>query len=65
VPRNVEIKARIASVDAMVPIAAALSDHGPVPIAQDDTFFACGTGRLKLRDSACRRRRWSRGRTWT
>lgn len=48
--RNVEIKARIASVDAMLPIAAALSDHGPVPIAQDDTFFACDTGRLKLRD---------------
>jgi adenylate cyclase class IV len=50
VPRNVEIKARIASVGALHPIAAALADAGPTPIAQDDTFFACEAGRLKLRD---------------
>ena len=48
--RNVEIKARIASVDAMRPVAAAIADTGPTPIAQDDTFFACTAGRLKLRD---------------
>lgn len=48
--RNVEIKARIASVAALRPVAAALADSGPTPIAQDDTFFACDAGRLKLRD---------------
>src|SRR4029453_1908683 len=48
-PRNVEIKARIASVDALAPRVAALADQGPVEIVQDDTFFACERGRLKLR----------------
>lgn len=48
-PRNIEIKARIASVEALAPRAAALASHGPVEILQDDTFFACAAGRLKLR----------------
>lgn len=48
-PRNIEIKARIASVEALAPLAAALADQGPFEIAQDDTFFSCDTGRLKLR----------------
>jgi predicted adenylyl cyclase CyaB len=48
-PRNIEIKACIASVDSLVPRAAAISDQGPVEIVQDDTFFACDAGRLKLR----------------
>ncbi len=48
-PRNVEIKARITSVDALVPLAAAIATEGPTLIAQDDTFFRCDTGRLKLR----------------
>jgi predicted adenylyl cyclase CyaB len=47
--RNVEIKARIASVEALLPLALACADGPPEPIAQDDTFFACATGRLKLR----------------
>jgi len=47
--RNVEIKARIKSVDSVLPKAAALADNGPVEIIQDDTFFACQNGRLKLR----------------
>lgn len=47
--RNVEIKARIASVEAMAPRVAALADRGPVEIEQDDTFFVCERGRLKLR----------------
>jgi predicted adenylyl cyclase CyaB len=47
--RNVEIKARITSVDALVPRAAAIADKGPVEIIQDDTFFRCESGRLKLR----------------
>lgn len=48
-PRNIEIKARIESVDALSPKAAALAKEGPVEISQDDTFFRCESGRLKLR----------------
>lgn len=47
--RNVEIKARIESVEALTPRAAALADQGPTEIVQDDTFFVCPNGRLKLR----------------
>ena len=46
---NIEIKARIASIDALLPKAAALADQGPCEIFQDDIFFACPNGRLKLR----------------
>ena len=47
--RNVEIKARITSVEALLPKVKAIADQGPFEIRQDDTYFACGTGRLKLR----------------
>jgi predicted adenylyl cyclase CyaB len=47
--RNVEIKARISSIEALVPRVAALADQGPVEIEQDDTFFVCERGRIKLR----------------
>jgi predicted adenylyl cyclase CyaB len=47
--RNIEIKARIESVEVLAPRAAAFADHGPEEIVQDDTFFACESGRLKLR----------------
>lgn len=47
--RNIEIKARIDSVEAVAPRAAALAQHGPERIEQDDTFFPCANGRLKLR----------------
>jgi predicted adenylyl cyclase CyaB len=47
--RNVEIKARIENVDALASRVEALADRGPFEIRQDDTFFACGQGRLKLR----------------
>lgn len=47
--RNIEIKARIESVEAIIPKAAALADKGPIEILQDDTFFTCPNGRLKLR----------------
>lgn len=47
--RNIEIKARIASVQVLEPAVAALADSGPTPIAQDDSFFHCARGRLKLR----------------
>jgi adenylate cyclase class IV len=47
--RNIEIKARIESVESLLPLARACADAPPEAIAQDDTFFACATGRLKLR----------------
>jgi hypothetical protein len=47
--RNIEIKARIASVESMAPKAAAIANAGPIEITQDDTFFRCEAGRLKLR----------------
>jgi predicted adenylyl cyclase CyaB len=47
--RNVEIKARIENVALMAPKVAALASEGPLDLAQDDTFFNCVTGRLKLR----------------
>ena len=47
--RNIEIKARIDSLDALAAKAAAIATEGPIEIAQDDTFFRCDTGRLKLR----------------
>lgn len=48
-PRNIEIKARIAAVAALLPQVCALADQGPWEILQDDTYFRCATGRLKLR----------------
>jgi predicted adenylyl cyclase CyaB len=49
VARNIEIKARIDSVQALAQRVAKLADSGPTEILQDDTFFACAGGRLKLR----------------
>jgi predicted adenylyl cyclase CyaB len=47
--RNIEIKARIASVDALLPRAVAVAGGVPQRIDQDDTFFPVPMGRLKLR----------------
>ena len=47
--RNIEIKARIESVETIGLKAAALADDGPIQLLQDDTFFTCERGRLKLR----------------
>lgn len=50
--RNIEIKA---SVGDLVPIEArarAIATRGPEDLVQDDTFFICGSGRLKLRELA-------------
>jgi predicted adenylyl cyclase CyaB len=47
--RNIEIKARVADMDALTARTAAIADSGPTGIAQDDTFFGCDNGRLKLR----------------
>ena len=48
-PRNVEIKARLKSIPALLPRVAVLAASGPDVFTQDDTFFYCTTGRLKLR----------------
>ncbi|QTN30476.1 class IV adenylate cyclase [Rhodoferax sp. AJA081-3] len=48
-PSNIEIKARIKSVEPLKQVAASLSGSDPVEILQDDTFFTCEAGRLKLR----------------
>lgn len=48
-PRNVEIKARIESVGDLAARVGVFADQGPTEIRQDDTFFNCPTGRLKLR----------------
>jgi|GEM_PF-536408 len=50
--RNVEIKARIDSIEALLPLPIACADGPAEAIAQDDTFFRCAIGRLKLRVSA-------------
>jgi adenylate cyclase len=47
--RNIEIKARLDSIEAIEPRVAALAGSGPERIEQDDTFFPCPNGRLKLR----------------
>jgi predicted adenylyl cyclase CyaB len=48
-PRNIEIKARIESIAPYLSRTAAIASEGPIEIFQDDTFFACENGRLKLR----------------
>lgn len=47
--RNIEIKAHIESVKAILPKALALASTNPIEVYQDDTFFQCSNGRLKLR----------------
>ncbi len=48
-PRNVEIKAFVANVEALIERSARIASASPSVIHQDDTFFACQNGRLKLR----------------
>lgn len=48
-PRNVEIKARVDDLCAVSARAAEIATEGPFEIAQDDSFFTCPNGRLKLR----------------
>lgn len=47
--RNIEIKARIYDIDTVAAQVAQFADQGPMEISQDDTFFKCENGRLKLR----------------
>ena len=53
--RNIEIKARIGSVEALLPRARALADGTETLIEQDDSFFTVPQGRLKLRQFADQR----------
>ena len=48
--RNIEIKANIRDLDSLVSVVTQIADSGPVVIDQDDTFFHCPDGRLKLRE---------------
>ena len=47
--RNIEIKARIGCIDSLLPKVKAIAGEGPIEIIQDDTFFSCANGRMKLR----------------
>lgn len=49
--RNIEIKARLPQgIEALRPAVRRIAGvRGPERIAQDDTFFPCAQGRLKLR----------------
>ena len=47
--RNVEIKARAGNVEELTARVARMATSGPEEIVQDDTFFRCPEGRLKLR----------------
>jgi adenylate cyclase class IV len=45
----VEIKARVGDLASVEARARAIATAPPVDLVQDDTFFACANGRLKLR----------------
>jgi predicted adenylyl cyclase CyaB len=47
--RNVEIKAKVEDLAGLRNRVEPLADRGPIVIHQEDTFFACPSGRLKLR----------------
>jgi predicted adenylyl cyclase CyaB len=48
-PRNIEVKVRIDSIAALLPRVRRLAEQGPWELRQDDTYFNCECGRLKLR----------------
>lgn len=48
-PTNIEIKARVDSLEELLPVVASLANAGPEHVVQDDTFFSCPNGRFKLR----------------
>jgi len=52
--RNVEIKAKVTSLDRIERCVQELADEGPTVLEQEDTFFNCPDGRLKLRRLADR-----------
>jgi predicted adenylyl cyclase CyaB len=48
--RNIEIKARVENLASLAARAAKIASGPARQILQDDTFFPCAGGRLKLRD---------------
>ena len=48
-PTNIEIKARVIDRDELIARAQELAGSQRLDIDQDDTFFRCDAGRLKLR----------------
>jgi len=50
--RNVEIKARVSDMASLIDSVQSASTEGPIEIFQQDTFFRCDNGRLKLRKFA-------------
>lgn len=50
--RNVEIKARVENIVELEKKVIPLATQGPEELIQDDTFFNCKEGRLKLREFA-------------
>ncbi len=48
-PRNIEIKLQVDSIEPLRARARALADGEPLLIEQDDSFYAVSHGRLKLR----------------
>lgn len=48
--RNVEIKARVYALEQLHQRIKAIATSESTFISQDDTFFSCTTGRLKLRE---------------
>ena len=50
--RNVEIKARLENVKAIRSRVETIAEQGPFELIQDDTFFTCANGRIKLRTGA-------------
>jgi len=49
-PRNIELKARLASLEAARVVAARIATQQLGRMRQVDTYFACARGRLKLRE---------------
>jgi predicted adenylyl cyclase CyaB len=47
--RNVEIKAKAADLAAVREVVQGFAERGPLVLEQEDTFFVCARGRLKLR----------------
>jgi predicted adenylyl cyclase CyaB len=48
-PANIEMKAKLRNRAFVEDVVKSLSDFGPELIFQEDTFFRCDSGRLKLR----------------
>lgn len=47
--RNVEIKAKVDDLSALLQRVRRITKTDPTIMSQDDTFFSCDNGRLKLR----------------